>query len=558
MENLINTLKYRMFIFSHLKKILFSSTVIICLSGINICAQNVSKASFLNEAKQLNPQLSHQTSYPIRLISIKKDVNTWLGWKAATLTTLNQQSILKLTKGDTLILDFGRNMVGYIQGETQTAAKVKIESAEVLAELGDSWEQFPAIFENGYKPEKTWSPYVLDISKTWRLNQRLTFRYIRICALESSNDILLSNLRCDEVSAIPFARIRPLEGFSAKMQHIDLLSQYTLRNCLQEVFEDGPKRDRRLWLGDLRLEALADGVLFKSDSLVKRCLLLFAGSQRDDGFIPACVYTTNGNNPEIGDEMIPDYAMLFGSVLLDYSSNSNDWQLARKLYPIACQQVDSVVSEWLNSKNYLDIHNVWLFVDWSKNLDRQTSEQAIAIYATKSLLKLAVKLGIEKDVVKWEKLSKKLQEAALKNLYDKNRGLFISGPQQQVSWASQIWMILAGVVDKPTGSRILTQLKTETNAIQPGTPYLVHHLVQAYLLCDMDAEAYKLIETYWGGMIDKGADTFWEVYDAENAYKSPYNSHLFNSYCHAWSCTPAWFLRNPLYSKRLKKIEIKN
>jgi len=249
-ENLTNTLEHRMFIFSYLKKILFSATIIICFLTINIFAQDTSKVSFLNEAKQLNPQLSHQTSYPIRSISIKKDVKTWLGWKAATRKTLNQQSILKLTKGDTLILDFGRNMVGYIQGKTQTTAKVKIESAEVLAELGDSWDQFPANFENGYKAEKTWSPYELDISKNWRLDESLTFRYIRICALESSNEILLSNLKCDEVSAIPFAKIRPLKGFSAKMQHIDLLSQYTLRNCLQEVFEDGPKRDRRLWLGD--------------------------------------------------------------------------------------------------------------------------------------------------------------------------------------------------------------------------------------------------------------------------------------------------------------------
>lgn len=28
-------------------------------------------------------------------------------------------------------------------------------------------------------------------------------------------------------------------------------------DCMQSVFEDGPKRDRRLWLGDLRLQALA-------------------------------------------------------------------------------------------------------------------------------------------------------------------------------------------------------------------------------------------------------------------------------------------------------------
>ena len=44
-------------------------------------------------------------------------------------------------------------------------------------------------------------------------------------------------------------------------------------------------------------------------------------------------------------------------------------------------------------------------------------------------------------------------------------------------------------------------------------------------------------------MVKAGADTFWEVYDPSNADLSPYGSVLVNSYCHAWSCTPAYLLR---------------
>jgi hypothetical protein len=36
--------------------------------------------------------------------------------------------------------------------------------------------------------------------------------------------------------------------------------------------EDGPKRDRRLWLGDLRLEALANYETYRNFDLVKRSL----------------------------------------------------------------------------------------------------------------------------------------------------------------------------------------------------------------------------------------------------------------------------------------------
>jgi alpha-L-rhamnosidase len=530
------------------------------LATINCYAQDNLKDSYLKEAKTLIPTLIHQKIFPVRSIKIEKDLHVWLGWKAVTVLSSNELARITLVKGDTLLLDFGRNMVGYLNGITTLPAKIKIEPAEVLAELGDSWEQYTASFDNRYKPTRTWIPDVLEIKNKWHLNKRLTFRYIRIIILDASPGLQLSGLNCDEVSAVPFSKIKPLVGFSPKMKQIDLVAQYTLRNCIQQVFEDGPKRDQRLWLGDLRLEALPDGLLFKSDSTIKRCLLLFAGTQRDDGFIASCVYNTSkGQDPFIGDEMIPDYAMLFGSTLLNYTKNSNDIKLAKELYPVACHQIDLVCSKWLNPDNYLDIpNNIWMLIDWSKELDRQAAEQATLIYAISTLSELATMIGLPKDAAKWDKLNEKLKPAAIEKYFDKQKGLFVSGPQHQVSWATQIWMVLAEVVDKNEGGRILKNVAADTSAIKPGCPYLVHHLVEAYLICNMDAAAYQLIDTYWGGMIDKDATTFWEIYDPGDAHKSPYNSHLFNSYCHAWSCTPSWFLRHPEYSKRLQIIDRKN
>ena len=523
-------------------------------------SQQVQETSLLDAAKKINPVLHHRLIFPKHIINLSSDEREWLGWKAINKVQTGELSTFRMQKGDTLILDFGFNIVGYLQGVSSSKAKLQIEPAEVLAELGDSWEKFPADFGNGNKPERSWSPKVLDIHNNWRFGERLTFRYVRLIIVEGASEIVLSKLSCDEVSAVPFSKIKPLEGFSPKMKQIDLVAQYTLRNCIQEVFEDGPKRDQRLWLGDLRLEVLPDGLLFKSDSVIKRCILLFAGTQRNDGFIASCVYNTSkGKNPEIGDEMIPDYAMLFGSVLLNYATSTNDWDLVKTLYPLACRQVDNVCRMWLNADNYLQIpDNIWMFIDWSKNLDRQTAEQATAIYSIKSLLEIARKLEYKEDIEKWETLDKKMGASAMKHLYDTEKGLFVSGKQRQVSYASQIWMILADVVDVNTGAEILKRVKADTASVQPGCPYLVHHLVQAYLHCKMDKEAYQLIDSYWGGMIDKGADTFWEIYDPGDAYKSPYNSHLFNSYCHAWSCTPGWFLRHPEYGKRLLKIERTN
>ena len=72
---------------------------------------------------------------------------------------------------------------------------------------------------------------------------------------------------------------------------------------------------------------------------------------------------------------------------------------------------------------------------------------------------------------------------------------------------------------------------------------MYHHFIEALILNDRKEEALKYIRYYWGGMLEDGADCFWELYDPENKYVSPYGSRIINSYCHAWSCTPTYFIR---------------
>ena len=49
-------------------------------------------------------------------------------------------------------------------------------------------------------------------------------------------------------------------------------------------------------------------------------------------------------------------------------------------------------------------------------------------------------------------------------------------------------------------------------------------------------------------MLDDGADTFYEIFNPDNPEESPYGGKIVHSFCHAWSCTPAYFLRT--YFKR--------
>ena len=71
----------------------------------------------------------------------------------------------------------------------------------------------------------------------------------------------------------------------------------------------------------------------------------------------------------------------------------------------------------------------------------------------------------------------------------------------------------------------------------------MHYELEALMKLDRKEEALDVIRSYWGGMVRNGADTFWELYDPEYPDGSPYGGTIVNSYCHAWRCTPSYFLR---------------
>ena len=75
------------------------------------------------------------------------------------------------------------------------------------------------------------------------------------------------------------------------------------------------------------------------------------------------------------------------------------------------------------------------------------------------------------------------------------------------------------------------------------TPYMYHNYIEALIMIGEKDLALKEMESYWGGMLDEGADTFWELYNPKNPNESPYGGTIVNSYCHAWSCGPTYFLR---------------
>lgn len=164
------------------------------------------------------------------------------------------------------------------------------------------------------------------------------------------------------------------------------------------------------------------------------------------------------------------------------------------------------------------------------------------LFALSQSYELAQMLGKEKEVSEWPRIANRMKKAARRHLYDKQQKVFVSGANRQVSVLSQAWMIIGGVTTEKEGREAIQQVLSNEQSVMPGTPYGTHYLIEAMVRCGMHQEARSYLTEYWGGMVKKGADTFWEAYDPKNDFISPYGFFPVNSACHAWSCTPVYFI----------------
>ena len=482
------------------------------------------RREFLEKAKALEPRIYTNTVRPVS------------GAPGAALH-----------EGESAVLDFGDHCVGHLTLKLGNAgshpdapAWLELKFCESPRELDETLDGYHGWISKGWVQVERIHVDVLPAVLT--LPRRYAFRYVRVdvLALSGKYQLVLEDVWAEETTSADDAAITPFRG-DAGDAAIDRVALRTLRNCMQRVFEDGPKRDRRLWLGDLRLQALANYATYRNNDLVKRCLYLFAGVTDDEGRLPACLFM----EPEIeaDDTFMFDYALFFGPVLLEYLRQTDDDETARELLPVALRQLELAESRFDGDLVRDSDQLGWCFVDWNLNLNKQASAQAIWVYCAKAALELCSRLDAGAPGDLSVRIGRRRQ-AMLDRLYDADRALFVSGADRQVSWASQVWAVLAGIVTGEEAGRCLDAVANIPDAVDMVTPYMMHHYVEALCRTGRRAAALDVMRGYWGAMVDCGADTFWELFNPNDPDESPYGSPVVNSYCHAWSCTPTWFLRS--------------
>ena len=510
---------------------------------------------FALKGAYLCPQLCKWICKPRRLVKFQKDEMEYFKVKPIIQNTIQEFQDQFWGKDDEFILDFGIHMVGFLsfqlgadRPDTDAPCRLRLTFGESPIDVTESMEDVKTWISTSWLPDETINVDYFPEQVT--LSRRYSFRFLRVQVVDTSPKykVNFKEIQCQAVSKIGLDHeVENFEFPDPMLQALDDVSIYTLRDCMQTVFEDGPRRDRRLWIGDIRLQALTNYSTFKDFALVKRCLYLFAAMPREDSSLPACLFEKPKLYPS--SDYIVSYDILYAAMVYDYVAASGDLSTGLELWPTVEGCLKAGLAH-LDPRTYAfdsARFKTWKFLDWAPGLHTSAGLHGTLLYTLRRVQKLAELLGIQ-PTTSYTEIVTYLVSGANHFLKEDNISgpLVVSGPENQVSLASAAWLTLACAFPPATARTTLLNALSHPNAVRPLTPYLWHYVCEALASVGCYQEATDLLTTHWGGMIRAGADTFWECFDPKDPRASPYGDVRNNSFCHAWSCTPSYLLRGLL------------
>ncbi len=438
---------------------------------------------------------------------------------------MHNNATVVMEKGGFLLLDFGKEIngslritVGAILG--QKSAKVRIRFGESVSEAMSKLGTDNAV--NAHFARDT--ELLLCAMGTTEYGEE-GFRFISI--------ELLDDVKLYIQSIVAVFIHQKLEYHGDFQCDDELLNRiwktgaYTVELNMQDYIFDGIKRDRLVWIGDMEPEVATIAAVFGYDESVKRSLDFV----RDNTQLPGWMCG------------IPTYSMWWIIIHYEWYMHTGDkaYLLEQKEYMLELlRKAIPWIQDFKNSPEPMAT-----YVDWSaRNTD---SEEA----GLKSVFVMAFDAAAKICEVYQEDGVSALCQSAADEL---RRETLCYGDNKQMASL----LAVSGLRDAGTiYEDILREKPSEGISTFMGS-YVLKAMAQA----DHVDTALDVIRTYWGGMLQLGATTFWEDFDIqwlENAARideivpegkhdvhREYGKHCYmqfrHSLCHGWASGPTSFL----------------
>lgn len=337
-------------------------------------------------------------------------------------------------------------------------------------------------------------------------------------------------------------------------------AEHTFRLCSGIFFIDGIKRDTWIWGGDAYQSSVVNRYLLGDMDIDRRTFTALRGNDP---------VTTHINT-------IVDYSLLWLIGIREHYDTYGDIDYLRFIWP----KMESLMQLFETQRDengfLVGRKNDWIYVDWA-DFDKEgplCAEQMLLIEALRCMYYLAEIMvendsdgagtqdeplpGAEKSG-QYRQEAEELQKQVDRFFWDPEKNAYIdsfASGKKHVTKHANILAILYDIADDAR-KKILCEcvlLNPDVPAIT--TPYFRFFELDA--LCRMGylETVWNQIHSYWGGMLNIGAVTFWEQYDPEKPLKEQYEMYgdpFGKSLCHAWAASPIYLL-----GRYFVGLEVKN
>jgi len=482
----------------------------------------------------ISPFLAHQRIPIHEILSATQGSSRFNNLSALTANTPSADFAVHLSapavaapQAPNLILDFGSEITGRLELVSNSDLPF-----QVTIQYGESYD------------EMLKSPYLginlLEIAPhQTAYGPKTSFRFAKVVFL-SGPDLRFKSIAADDIF-YPVKYQGTFESSDPLLNRIWETGAYTAHLCMQDGVWDSPKRDRGRWMGDTDVMGRTIEDVFDDHFLMEDTLDRLLG--------PAPVQQhVNG---------IPGYSAFWFTGVAQYYRQTGSKAFLSKEHDRMLQLLAYVDKEFDAQDVYANKTNVWLFVDWSAELNGDTPESrrasTLEFYAAyRDAAFLLRELGDRANADHYEQRAAAIKAAAQKHLLDPSTGTF--GPLWQTNAAA----VLFDVADPSQYATIWKNVLSNVGHVRFNshvvTPYYNYYIISAMAKMGHREEALQWMRQYWGGMLDEGATSFWEAYDPD-WFKEDFHASLqadnrsgyFVSLAHGWSSGPTpWLMEQVL------------
>jgi hypothetical protein len=457
--------------------------------------------------------------------------------------------------GDGILVDFGCETMGYpilkdITGEGEIHLYYG-ESREEATDTAHAETLDKIRFDKDFVTDLA-SRHTTSRHKDYTLEGSKALRYIYI---ETHGPVCVGGFGIDyEYSPFDIRHSGSFRCNDEELNRIWDVSAYTMDLTTREFFTDGIKRDRWIWSGDAIQSYLMNYYLRFDTECVKRTIRQLRGKD------PVTAHVNT----------IMDYTFFWFKSILDLYDYTGDEMFIREMYPRMRTLMDYCLQRTDENGLMAGHSDDWIFVDWvdfsMHKRGALSFEQLLFSKALETMAHCAALLAAHplpeppqgsltteqyhSDSLHYSDLAQSVMEKTRALFWSEERQAYLHALEdgelnEMVTKFPNIFAILYGYANKEEQEGIRRHVLLNEKIEQITTPYMRFYELAALCMTGEHAMVLKEIKSYWGGMLHKGATTFWEKYVPEESgteHLAMYGRRYGKSLCHSWGASPIYLL----------------